>query len=547
MLQTSHHINPNSQAEFFSYWDELGFFDSIQSILPPQFFVMFDIARIMFTEQASGEALSAIDKITDEQIVIETNRDESIQVNRREKIAPVSDKMEIDTFKNLNELKKALPRELAQDDDIFDIRLFTKSLIVQKYYESESDSFKPISTSQNEKGKDARRFEQKCYVLLDRSKSMEYNMRDFYAKCILVEFLRRKMKSKAKIFYRSFDSGFGPLTKLENPADFSNLIEDILYTTTGGKSTNVELAVNQAISDINYDKDIMKSEIVLITDGISKINRVKLQEKLGTIKLHVIKIGHEMPEPDYFDMEERIKSENASVNLHQVNIKNVTSQLKDAKQGNEVHSLSLQERRVFQMIKDISESMFKDLQEAAATFIEIPDLQTDDLYTLKDENINFIQDSIARIENINIQELDIETKTRIYKKVYFLGQYVKMFLMHNPQNQQLQKFENSINQIKEQWLKDTELLFTFMQVDEFDDDKKIMKLSKKNLKAALKNLKDNNSKIKLKDLKNAQMQFSFDAGKGSAGKLFLILIVKLLLVVKAVLLLPFRPFRKKKV
>ena len=76
-----------------------------------------------------------------------------------EKVSPLSDRMEIDAYRTINEIKKALPRELAQDDDIFDIKLLTKSLLVQKFYESEADSFKPISTSRDESGKDAQQHE----------------------------------------------------------------------------------------------------------------------------------------------------------------------------------------------------------------------------------------------------------------------------------------------------------------------------------------------------------------------------------------------------
>lgn len=43
--------------------------------------------------------------------------------------------MEIETYKNIIDLKRTLPRELAMDDDIFNAKLFTKTLMVQKYYE----------------------------------------------------------------------------------------------------------------------------------------------------------------------------------------------------------------------------------------------------------------------------------------------------------------------------------------------------------------------------------------------------------------------------
>ncbi|HPQ53670.1 MAG TPA: hypothetical protein PK253_10510, partial [Spirochaetota bacterium] len=256
--------------DFFQYWDSLGFFDNIQAILPPQFFVIFEIARVIFTSEFISDALSAIEDISKEEKIEAPDRDETILINRLERISPLSDNMEIDQYRTIYDMKKALPRELALDDDVFDIKLFTKSLLVQRFYETESDKFKPISTLRDESGKDANKFEQKFYLLLDSSRSMDMRMRLFFSKCLVAEFLRRKFNSNAKIFFRQFDSSLGKLIKLDKKEDFPFLVEEILYTTTGGTSTNLQDAVYQAIDDINYDKEMINAEILVVTDGISR-------------------------------------------------------------------------------------------------------------------------------------------------------------------------------------------------------------------------------------------------------------------------------------
>ena len=167
-------------------------------------------------------------EISKEERDYKPDRKESIQVNRLEKYRPLSDRMEIDRYRNIIDLKKALPRELAQEPEVFDIKLYTKTLLVQRHYETEADSFKPISTSRDKRGKEATRYEQKFFILLDRSKSMEAKMRTFYSKCIIAEFLRRKYNTRAKIFYRPFDSRPGDLIKVEKQQDFPRLIEEIL-------------------------------------------------------------------------------------------------------------------------------------------------------------------------------------------------------------------------------------------------------------------------------------------------------------------------------
>ena len=97
--------------DFFEYWDSFGLFDELQVILPPQFFVIFEIARVVFTPELISEALSAIEDISHEEKIEAPDRDESILYNRMEKISPVSDHMEIDNYRTIFELKKALPRE----------------------------------------------------------------------------------------------------------------------------------------------------------------------------------------------------------------------------------------------------------------------------------------------------------------------------------------------------------------------------------------------------------------------------------------------------
>jgi hypothetical protein len=171
--------------DFFEYWDSLGFFEYSRAILPPQFFTLFEIARVILTDERLDDAFSAIEEISREDRELKPDRKESIHVNRLEKISPLSDRMEIDRYRSIIDMKKALPRELAQEQEVFDMKLYTKTLLVQRHYETEADSFKPISTSRDKKGKEATRYEQKFFILLDRSKSMEAKMRTFYSKCII--------------------------------------------------------------------------------------------------------------------------------------------------------------------------------------------------------------------------------------------------------------------------------------------------------------------------------------------------------------------------
>ncbi|HOO72574.1 MAG TPA: vWA domain-containing protein [Spirochaetota bacterium] len=538
--------------DFFEYWDSFGFFDAIQVVLPPDFMVLFDIARIIFSHDVTSEAYQAIEEISKEDIILEPDRDESIQVNRIEKVSPLSDKMEIDTYRTIHEIKKALPRELAQEDAVFDIKLFTKSLLVQKFFESESDSFKPVSTSQDESGKDAQRFEQKFYLLLDRSPSMELKMRSFYAKCIVAEFLRRKMKSKSKIFYRPFDSTPGKLFKVQKPEDYPVLIERILLTTTGGKSTNLQEAVFQAISDINYEKESTKSEILVVTDGISKIEKNKLKVKLGDIKLNVLKIGSDLGEPDFYDMQEYMRNENIDFDFTTLNMKDVRKELQEHRETQEkdktngTRDVSLSRQRILRYIYDYSDNMFKDLKYVSHRFIEIKDLEGGGLFKINDEDTENISRWVSQVEGIAISELDSESKKRLYKQVYFLAQYVQMLLDHgNEGNETLLHSREKLQLVKQRLLSDPELMFTVIQVNELDEDKKLMKLARKEARKMMKEMKLNEKRLSIKQMKKAKVVFTMDVGEGSMGQFLLLMVIKLLQLIKKILLFPFSIFRKK--
>ncbi len=513
-------------TDFFEYWEALGFFDNVQSVLPPKFFILFEIAQVIFTPELITDALSAVEDISREEKIEVPDRDETIMVNRMEKVSPLSDNMEIDNYRTIYDLKKALPRELAWDDDIFTIKLFTRSLLVQKFYETEADKFKPISTMRDESGKDANKFEQKFYLLLDSSKSMDFKMRFFFAKCIVAEFLRRKFNSKAKIFYRPFDSSVGKLFKLEKKEDFPLLIENILYTVTGGVSTNLQDAVFQAASDINYDKEMLNSEILVVTDGISKINPFLMREKLGDIKLNVLKIGSDLVEGNFYDMQEimdanRIDFDPSSINMNEV-------RKKVERTGGDEANLSMTERRAYRFLLNYSEQVFKDLREVCHRFVEIPDLEPSRLFSLTDETLDFIETSVDEFSRIDPGERAIEDLTRIYKKAYFLSEYIEMLMDFgdNTENPILLRSSEKLKKVRQKLLENPELYLIVTRAKSFDEDKKTLKLSRRVARKRMKEMKFQQKTLTRSEMRKAQVLLTMDVGEGSMGQFFMLLVIK---------------------
>lgn len=513
--------------DFFEYWDSLGFFDTIQAILPTQFFIIFEIARVLFTPELKPDALRAVDELSREEKIKTPNRDESILINRIDRTSPLSDNMEISRFQTIYELKKTLPKELAWDDDIFDIKLLTKNLQVLKFYESESDQFKPISTTLDKSGREANRFEQKFFLLLDRSRSMDFKMRFFFSKCLVAEFLRRKLNSNARIYYRPFDSRVYDIFKIEKKEDFPLLIEKILLTTTGGRSTNLQEAILQAIKDIQYDKDMTRAEILVVTDCISKIDRFKIQKELGEIKLNILKIGRDLAEPDFFEKQKTLKSTSIDFDISKATIDDIRKKISDSDSG--LTPLSPSVRRAFNYILDHSEKMFQDLRDVSHRFIEIQDLDSSDLFKLTDENLDFIGTSIDELSKLDSTAITIHELMRTYKHAYFLSQYIELLMNYgdNEKNPLLQIAHEKLKEIRHRMLKNSALLEIITENKGFDEDKKALKRAQKESKQKLKEMRMLSRSLSTEEMKEARLLMTLDVGEGNIGHLIKLLLIKL--------------------
>ncbi len=532
--------------DFFEYWDSFGLFDELQVVLPPQFFVIFEIARVVFTPELISEALSAIEDISQEEKIEAPDRDESILYNRMEKISPVSDHMEIDNYRTIFELKKALPRELAWEDEIFDIKLLKHQLLVRRFYESKMDKFKAISTLQDESGRQANRFDQKFYLLLDRSRSMEIRMRSFFSKCLVAEFLRRKLGSNARIFYRPFDSKPGDLFKIEHRDDFPFLIERVMLTTTGGTSTNLQQAVLQAIDDIHFDKDLLNAEILVVTDGISKIDKYLLKEKLGNIKLNILKVGKDLADPDFFDMKKTFDANRLQFDPTALNIKEIQQKMDNADSDEE--ALNPYEKRAFRYLLEYSENMFQDLRDISQRFVEIPDLDPGDLFELTDDKIDSIETAVDEFSRVDYSNRTLEERKRLYKQAFFLSQYIEMLMSKkgNDQNPILKKCEFKLNNIKQDILSDPALFKMVMDAKGSGEDKKSMKLAKKEVKKKLKEMQLTQKQLSSEEIKQAQLLLSSDIGEGNLGQFLKVLFIKLMQFIKKTVTAPFKKKETRK-
>jgi hypothetical protein len=107
------------------------------------------------------------------------------------------------------------------------------------------------------------------------------------------------------------------------------------------------------VDDINYSKEMANAEILVVTDGVSRIDPEDMLEKLGNIKLHILKIGDEMPEPDFYDIKAAFAGEGIDLIQPLKKIKDKKNILKDP--DNSEKPLSTFEKRAYRLIMAYSE------------------------------------------------------------------------------------------------------------------------------------------------------------------------------------------------
>jgi len=207
--------------------------------------------------------------------------------------------------------------------------------------------------------------------------------------------------------------------------------------------------------------------------------------------------------------------------------------------------LTVTEKRIYRLMLDGSNNIFKDLKKVAKNYIEVGDIKTENLYDVSYENLENIFHWVKKLEYIDLKYMKIEDKERVFKQAYFLNQYIKMLLDQGSKNKvELKAFLDRVAKIKSKLMEDNELFLLIVRSGKYHDDKKKLKLDKKEARKLMKQMTLKNEKITIKDMKRAQLTFSFQPGEGSAGKLFLLLLIKLGQFIGGIVTRPFNRSKK---
>ena len=162
------------------------------------------------------------------------------------------------------------------------------------------------------------------------------------------------------------------------------------------------------------------------------------------------------------------------------------------------------------------------------------------------EQVDNILQTVQNFQKIDLSAKSLAEMQKIYKQVYFFCQYLEQLMQSDSSfKSQLQGAYDDLTLLKQKMLKDPQLFYSLRQVKELADDKKLMKLQKKEARKMLKDMQLSDKKLSVKEMKRAQMIFTMDVGEGSMGQFLLLLFIKIYQSVKKVVTFPFSGRKKE--
>jgi hypothetical protein len=132
---------------------------------------------------------------------------------------------------------------------------------------------------------------QHAYVLLDTSRSMnDHDRRGTVARGLALAFLRKGYENGSRLHFRPFAGTVGELSSGRREEEFHALVRRIIDLPHAGQ-TKIQAALQQAVDDIRQGGKFLRADILLITDGMSRL----AERPLGEERLHTFLVG-DLPE-----------------------------------------------------------------------------------------------------------------------------------------------------------------------------------------------------------------------------------------------------------
>ncbi len=189
-----------------------------------------------------------------------------------------SDDMDVTTIQSAEQLARIFPTQWLLEDiypDAFYAKVAQCELLMpqwQRPTQRPEDSYD--DSPDHERVEDQALPDtpkQHAYLLLDTSRTMcDHDRRGPIARGLALAFLLKGHQQRSQLNFRPFTDQAADLSSGSSPDDFRRIVRRVIDIPNGGQ-TRIQKALEQAVQDIRKAGPCLRADVMLISDGISRL------------------------------------------------------------------------------------------------------------------------------------------------------------------------------------------------------------------------------------------------------------------------------------
>lgn len=439
-----------THSAFFEHMEEFGYLRDIEDMLPEDFTAVFEIARVL--EDPNSPLFRSIASVMSVSRPAAAEKKSAGREWRPNRQISHGEEYEAALMRSFTDIVRIFPHQYLLPDEVFLQKLAQRSLWINI---PRTPVIVPFGSSSNDYSPN--NFKQKVYLLLDTSTSMSSHHRFQMAKAVVYVFLKRNLKELGHIYLRTFDVDLGPLHTAVDRTSLKRLIRYTMRLSRLGNGTAMERAILQAAEDIRAGTSLSGAEILMVTDGACHLDIDRIRRALGdSIRINTIKIGNAEIYPDDKVLKEMASQgsspQQADLATLEEQIRRLTHDLEHRTAERDKQTLrsridALRGRADTlrtEIVSHLKDLYGKEIEVLSQVFVNIDDISLDDIFTLRQSEIEEIRGLMTEVENDFADEVDADS----LKEAALLYEHVQMLLKtadNAEQRAQLQEIADKLN------------------------------------------------------------------------------------------------------
>ncbi len=212
-----------------------------------------------------------------------------------------SNDMDVTTIESVEQMSRIFPTQWLLEDvcpDAFYAKVAQRELLMPKWqhptqHPEDSDDECP-DRDRIEDHSLADTPKQHAYVLLDTSRTMrDHDRRGPVARGLALAFLLQGHQQRSQLNFRPFTDQAADLSSGTTRDDFHRIVRRVIDIPNGGQ-TRIQKALEQAVRDIRTAGACLRADVMLISDGISRLT----DNPFGKEHLHTFLVSDLMAEDE---------------------------------------------------------------------------------------------------------------------------------------------------------------------------------------------------------------------------------------------------------